>query len=57
MPFSCEIILSSSVPSKRKGLKVVQLCAVVIGRLVSLSRLEGDAIYVLSCKAVAVYLV
>ena len=46
MSFSRKIILSSSVPSKREGLEVVQLCAVIIGRLVSLSRFEGDAVLV-----------
>jgi len=33
--FSCKIILSSSVPSNREGLDVVQLCAVMMGRPVS----------------------
>ena len=49
MSFSCKIILLSSVPSKREGLEVVQLCAVIIGRLVSLSRLEGEAVSVRLC--------
>ena len=44
MSFSRKIILSSSVPSKREGLEVVQLCAVMIGRPVSLSRLLGEAV-------------
>ena len=47
--FSCKIILSSSVPSKREGIEVVQLCAVIIGRPVSLSRLEGEAKSVSLC--------
>ena len=29
--FSCKIILSSSLPSSREGLEVIQLCAVMIG--------------------------
>lgn len=49
MSFSFKIILSSSVPSKREGLEVVQLCAVIIGRPVSLSRLEGEAVSVSLC--------
>ena len=49
MSFSCKIILSSSVPSKREGLEVVQLCAVIIGRPDSLSRLEGEAKSVSLC--------
>ena len=49
MSFSCKIILSSSVPSKREGLEVVQLCAVIISRPVSLSRLEGEAVSVSLC--------
>ena len=46
MSLSCKIILSSSVPSKREGLEVVQLCAVMIGRPVSLSRWVGEAVSV-----------
>ena len=34
--FRCKIILSSSVPSTREGLDVIQLCAVIIGLPVSL---------------------
>ena len=49
MSFSRKIILSSSVPSKREGLEVVQLCAVIIGRPVSLSRFEGEAVSVSLC--------
>ena len=49
MSFSCKIILSSSVPSKREGLEVVQLCAVIIGLPVSLSRFEGEAVSVSLC--------
>ena len=49
MSFSRKIILSSSVPSKREGLEVVQLCAVMIGRPVSLSRLLGEAVSVSLC--------
>lgn len=49
MSSSCKIILSSSVPSKREGLDVVQLCAVMIGRPVSLSRLVGEAVSVSLC--------
>ena len=41
--FSCKIILSSSVPSRREGLDVTQLCAVIIGLPVSLFRLSYDA--------------
>ena len=33
MSFIRKIILSSSVPSKREGLEVVQLCAVIIDTL------------------------
>ena len=44
MSFSRKIILSSLVPSKREGLEVVQLCAVIIGRPVRLSRFEGEAV-------------
>ena len=33
--FSCKIILSSSVPSRREGLDVIQPCAVIIGLPVS----------------------
>ena len=40
--FSCKIILSSSVPSSREGLDVIQLCAVIIGLPVSLFRLSFD---------------
>ena len=49
MSFSCKIILSSSVPSKREGLEVVQLCAVIIGRPVSLSSFEGEPVSVSLC--------
>ena len=49
MSFSRKIILSSSAPSKREGLEVVQLCAVIIGRPVSLSRFEGEAVSVSLC--------
>ena len=42
--FSCKIILSSSVPSSREGLDVVQLCAVIIGRPVSLLMFDGEAV-------------
>ena len=49
MSFSCKIILSSSVPSKREGLEVVQLCAVIIGRPVNLLRFEGEAVSVNLC--------
>ena len=41
--FSCKIIRSSSVPSRREGLDVIQLCAVIIGLPVSLFRLSYDA--------------
>ena len=41
--FSCKIILSSSVPSRREGLNVIKLCAVIIGLPVSLFRLFYDA--------------
>ena len=40
--FSCKIILSSSVPSRREGLDVIQLCAVIIGLPVSLFRFSFD---------------
>ena len=36
--FSCKIMLSSSVPSRREGLDVIQLCAAMIGLPVSLFR-------------------
>ena len=49
MSFSCKIILLSSVPSKWEGLEVVQLCAVIIGRPVSLLRLEGETVSVALC--------
>ena len=49
MSFSRKIILSSSVPSNREGLEVVQLCAVMIDRPVSLSRLLGEAVSVSLC--------
>ena len=39
--FFCHVL---SVPIKREGLEVVQLCAVIIGRPVSLSRFEGEAV-------------
>ena len=46
MSFSRKIILSSSVPSKCEALEVVQLCAIIIGGPVSLSRFEGEAVSV-----------
>jgi len=46
MSSSHKIILSSSVPNKHEGLEVVQLCAVIIGRPVSLSRFVGEARFV-----------
>ena len=62
--FSSKIILSSSVPSKRERLEVIQVCEVLVGRPVSLSRFEGEAVSVslctlieVSCEAVAVNLV
>ena len=42
--FSYKIILSSSVPSSREGLDVVQLCAVIIGCSVSLLMFDGEAV-------------
>ena len=41
--FSCKMILSSSVPSRREGLDVIQPCSVIIGLPVSLFRLLYDA--------------
>ena len=41
--FSCKVILSSSVPSRRGGLNVIQPCTVIIGLPVSLFRLSYDA--------------
>lgn len=41
--FSFKIILSCSVPCSCEGLEVIQLCAVIIGRLVSLLRLVREA--------------
>ena len=49
MSFSRKIILSSSVPSNRERSEVVQLRAVIIGRPVSLSRLDGEAVSVSLC--------
>lgn len=42
--FSCKVILSSSVPSRREGLNVIQPCAVIIGLPVTLFRLSYDAV-------------
>ena len=51
MSFSFKIILSSSVPCNCEGSEVVQLCAVIIGCPVSLSRLEGEAVVVSLCTS------
>ena len=40
--FSCKIILASSVPSRREGLDVIHLFAVIIGLPVSLVRLSYE---------------
>ena len=42
--FSCKIILSSSCPSSLEGLEVIQECAVIIGRPVSLVMLVVEAV-------------
>ena len=61
--FSCKIILASSVPSRREGLDVIHLFAVIIGLPVSLVRLSMRRVcrihvlwVVVSCRAVVVCL-
>ena len=54
MSFSHKIILLSSFPSKCEGSEVVQLCAVMIRRPVSLLRFKGEAVSVSLCTLVEV---